>query len=255
MTNDVTDTSQLKKIVKSDIALAAIFHTIHRVKQFNNGYFPFRIKSLRIGGSSLRIEKPKDIDLFVEAHAISNLWQEWRRFDETLNSKMYEIYNLAHELCEIGEKATIGKVIEKAKDRLVKLGFEAPWIENWLPWVRISDIKWGLDRSGIIAYFSEDELISRFIKDGWKGKRLEIHVLSYDLEGQRRDAHGDVPSVMIWEAEKGIVIPETADRDRHLLDERAKLLELSNNLIRIIESTDERQLFDAPKFTIPRYRC
>jgi hypothetical protein len=231
---------QLMRIIKSRAALKAVHHAIIRVERFNAQYFPFEIKSVGIGGSSIRHENPRDIDLFAEAYGIRKILSEWRKFKRRLNSSAYKIGNLASRLSEIERRATINRMIETAREELLELGFEKSWIENWFPLVRISDIRWGLDQGIPVAYFSENELISRFMKEGWKGKRLEIHVSVSYPEGEKSALEEKLPFIKIWQAGKGIVIPDEKDIVDFLENERNELLELSKKVIETVESEKEQ---------------
>lgn len=163
--------NKLESVIKAKKAVKAIRHVINRVEQFNNQYFPLEIKLIGIGGSSIRVEEPKDIDIFVEAHGIQEIWKEFFEFKQKLGSNINYFAEILFEIGEIKERVTIDDLIEVAKDDLLRLGFKKIWIENWLPWVRISDIRWGLDRGLPIVSFDEENLLSRFIKTGWRGKK------------------------------------------------------------------------------------
>ncbi|GAH97728.1 unnamed protein product [marine sediment metagenome] len=233
---------QLKGVVKSGIALKAIHHAISRVKQFNNqnNHFPVEIRSVGIGGSSIRSEDPNDIDLFVEAHEIKNIW-EWRKFRGTLNSNVYELNKIALDLHKREGKVTISRMIEADKDELLALGFEELWIKNWFKWLRCSDIGWGplvvRVAKNEVVNFSEYQLISRFIKDGWRGKRLEVHISSFDLRG-KRITRDEWQRVIIWKKKKRtekIVTPNEKDIHEHLQNEYKKLLDISKKIIKAVK--------------------
>lgn len=231
---------QLKRVVKSGIALKAIHHAISRVKQFNNqnNHFPVEIRSVGIGGSSIRSEDPNDIDLFVEAHAIKNIWPEWCKFRGMLNSNAYGLNKIALDLRKREGKLTISRMIEADKDELLALGFEELWIKNWFKWLRSSDIRGG----DPLVYFSEYQLIPRFIKNGWRGKRLEVHISSFDLRG-KRITRDEWQRVIIWKKKKRtekIEIPNEKDVHEHLQNEYKKLLDISKKIIKTVKSEKAR---------------
>lgn len=58
---------RLEDVVKSNTAIKAIQHVIKRAELFNRLYFPVMITKIGIGGSILRIEDPKDVDILIEA--------------------------------------------------------------------------------------------------------------------------------------------------------------------------------------------
>jgi|LGVD01.1.fsa_nt_gb hypothetical protein len=248
------DVNGLKPVIKPKIALKAIHHVKNRVEQFNNQYFPLEMKLVGIGGSCIRSENPKDIDLFVEAYTIQKRWEEWKKFTECLNLNIYKLDKLAFDSREIERKATTNRMIEMAKDKLLALDFKEVWIANWFPWVRISDIKWGLDRGLPLVYFSENELISRYIKDGWKGKRLEIHISFFDPDGNEKSSSGDVPFLTIWRVGEGIVIPSKKDIEIFLQDEHNKLSKLSKEIILILESKKDQSHWEIPQIYHPTIR-
>lgn len=240
------DIEKINKIIKPKVAQKAIRHVIKRVEEFNSQYFPFEITKVGIGGSSLRGENPKDIDLFIEAHGIRDRWNEWWEFKKCLNSNICSLGGLAYEISLEEGRATIDKLIASAKDDLLALGFKKSWIENWFHWVRISDIRWGLDRGLPIVDFSGNDLLSRFIKEGWRGKRLEIHVTYFDPDGNERSMPHDVPFITIWRKEEGIVIPTEKDLANFLMAEQMKLLKLLNDIIETLISKDDKY-WDVPE--------
>jgi predicted nucleotidyltransferase len=57
----------LKDVLRSGLAARAIDHVVDRAIEFNREDFPLTIKEIGIGGSSLRVRNPKDIDIVVRA--------------------------------------------------------------------------------------------------------------------------------------------------------------------------------------------
>ncbi len=166
--------NELSRVIKSRVAIRAIQHVIDRAKQFNEDYFPVKIKSIGIGGSSLRVAKPRDIDIFVEAQAIDDIWYEFEEFRRRLNNNFRLFVNAMYKIQEKKGRATINDLIDAIRDNLIKSGFKDVWIEKWLPWLRITDIRYGINVGIPLISFEIYDLIKRYLKSGWHGRRLEI---------------------------------------------------------------------------------
>jgi len=221
--------TKLENLIKSKVSIDAIQHVIERAVQFNEEYFPVKIKLIGIGGSSVRDPRPRDIDIIAEIEKIKERWEEWQDFIKILCENNWRLYNMTTELNKEGERASIDKIIERDKKKLLELGFSQKWIEKWLRWVRIADIKWGLDRGLPTVCFSEKELVSRFLKSGWKRKRLEIHI--YKI--------ADIPFVAVWNTNRGILTPNRKEIEKFLQKEHEELVSLSNTLLEIIKSKEK----------------
>lgn len=230
--------NELSRVIKSRIAIRAIEHVIDRARQFNEDYFPVKIKSIAIGGSSLRVAKPKDIDLFVEARATDDVWYEFEEFKRLLNNNFQLFVNVMYKIQEEKGKATTNDLIDAIRDDLTKLGFKDVWIEKWLPWLRITDIRDGI-REGIPRIpFEINDLIKRYLKSGWHGRRLEIiQVTITDPKGRKHDFPVDVPFLTIWTVDKGLIIPTEEDVQNFFRKEYNQLVELAKRLEKLDRST------------------
>jgi len=112
----------LESLIKSKVSIDAIQHVIGRALRFNEGYFPVKIKLIGIGGSSIRDPRPRDIDIIVEIEKIKERWKEWQDFIKILYENNWRLYNMAIELNKEGERASIDKIIERNKKKLLGLG-------------------------------------------------------------------------------------------------------------------------------------
>jgi hypothetical protein len=233
------DVDGLNTIIRSPIALKAVRHAVEKVEEFNRQPFPYNIIRLGIGGSSLRSENPKDVDLVVEAHGIGSRIGEWEEFRKGLSLKLIHLNNLLMYYRPEGRRTMEGYIKELGGE-LEDLGFKDTWIENWFPWVRISEITWkGMPPSP----FDEKLLITRFIKDGWKGKRLEIHARCFGPDGKEWGTHDDVPDITVWRNDEGLVNPEDKEVELFLQREQKELWELAIAIIRAIKGEDHTRDF------------
>ncbi len=230
---------QLKPVIKSSEVLRGLGYVINRVEEFNKKDFPFKITEIGIGGSSIRVVNPRDIDILIKAYGVKSKWKEWNEFKKILYSNWYNLGKLISDLSKSEKRVTIDKLIKRYENKLLSLGFKEQWIKKWLPYVRISDIRWSLDRIFPLVNFSEDKLISRFLKEGWKGKRLEIHISLFDPGGKSIGIKDDVPFLIIWKIKKNVVVPTVQKINNFLKEENKKLVALSKKIIETVESEKE----------------
>ena len=233
-------------ILKSEVAKKALKHTIERVEVFNNGYYPFKIVSVGVGGSCLRTEKPKDIDIFIERASIPKIWDEWRDFKKILDASVYDFYKWSYEKREPEKKMSIERIIQTSKEGMLSVGFNDDHIEIWLKWCRISDIMYGVNHGMRIVDFSESKLLSRFIKNGWNGKRLEFHDLFFDPEGKTQGLSGDLPYVTLWSSKEGLIKPTPQEIEAYFIKEKIELTKDLKNILTAHKSKDGELSLDFP---------
>jgi len=211
-----------ESVICSPKAIEALYHVIRRACEFNSeGCFPIRIREVGISGSSLRTDKVRDIDVIVVYVHKTDILPEWSSFMHLLNLRSRDLWLLFYE---IEGKRSIKALIKHKRKELIRLGFKPKWIESWLRWVRVNDIKWGMDRGLLVVYFNEDILVTRYLKQGWKRPRLEIHTAYYDEEkGKLIYRYGEVPFITVWRADVGIVKPSPAAIHKFLEDEAQTL--------------------------------
>jgi len=224
---------KLEDVVKSNIAIEALYHVVKRAELFNEMYFPVEITKIGIGGSSLRDEKPRDIDISVEARIKKEIYLEWEEFKEILDRNTFRLYELSLELTNIYGRSDILTLIEHFYHELVYLGFKKHWIANWLPWVRISDIKYGYDRGVLDTYFNLEELISRFLKAHWHKKRIEIH---FQVQGKEKLHKFD--SITVWDNNSGFLDIDEKELEKYFHLEFKKLKKIIIEIGRGIKSND-----------------
>ena len=191
------------RIIISRKALRGIAYIIHRALQFNDKPMPARIEAIHVGGFAvLGSPEPEDLDIVIEAYRRDDLAEEWREFIEHLRREFGEVWGFINELRLILDKATVDQLIAWYRSELEYLGFKNLWISEWMPWVRITDYQEIIDRGVILSIIDEHKLIRRFLKHGWKGLRIEIHI-----EGDFREALTPIPRVTIWRRSLGILSP------------------------------------------------
>ncbi len=217
-------------IIRSPRVIEALCHVIKRARELNSEeYFPVRLREIGISGSSLRTDNVRDVDVVAVYVYRANILPEWRLFKRLLSLGSRDLWYL---LDELEGRRSVETLIRYRREELIRLGLKPKWIESWLRWVRVSDIKWGIDRGLPIVYFDENILISRYLKQGWRRPRLEIHTAYYDEEKDELIyQYGEVPFVTIWRAGVGIVKPSLATVRRFLEDEAQKLREQAEAII------------------------
>ncbi|AEA47894.1 hypothetical protein [Archaeoglobus veneficus] len=221
----------LNQIIRSNVAIKAIKHVVQRAEQFNNEYFPVKIEEIGIGGSSIRIDKPKDIDVFVKARAINSIWKEFFDFRTKTMESFHIFANAVLELTEEKGKSNIFDLIELIRDDLAEKGFKEDWIENWLPWVRVSDIRRGMESIIHMVLLDVEKLLERYLKKDWRGKRIEIHSTIIDPEGHIYGWDIKVPFLTIWTINGGWRLPDEDEIFEFFKKERLALLEIFEKVI------------------------
>ncbi|OYT44040.1 MAG: hypothetical protein B6U85_10610 [Desulfurococcales archaeon ex4484_42] len=218
---------QLEDIIKGKEALRALAHVIIRAHSFNTGMFPLVITSVGISGSSLREVEVEDIDVILECSMKSELMSEWRDFKRKLSENFNKIWSFITEVSTLTGRATINHIIENFRDELIDLGFKDLWINEWFPWMRVSDFRRGIEKGLPIPYFDVKDLVSRYVKYGWRGKRLEVHVV---IEGEASLIK--IPYVRVWTNKEGVIVPDNKVLKKYFIDERKELITLSMNIIK-----------------------
>lgn len=89
---------QLKPVIKSSEVLRGLGYVINRVEEFNKKDFPFKITEIGIGGSSIRVVNPRDIDILIKAYGVKSKWKEWNEFKKILYSNWYNLGKLISDL-------------------------------------------------------------------------------------------------------------------------------------------------------------
>ncbi len=217
----------LRSIVKSGVALKALDHVIDRVSSLNSGRFPVYIDVVGLGGSALSVEDVGDVDVVLQCSPRKEFMKEWEMFEQKLQGKFAELWSLIIESSRLMGRATMDFIIKEFYDELVNLGFKDWWIKEWLVWSRVSDFRWAVDEGVLIPYFDEKRLVERYVKYGWHGRRLEVHV---KIEG--KILHSKIPYVTVWTREKGIVKPGKKELREFFLKEQHELLSLSTRVIK-----------------------
>lgn len=234
---DYEKLDSLREIIKFKKAIDAVCHVIERVRKFNEEYYPFKIKLIGIGGSSVRTETPRDIDIYIEASTVPGVWQEWLDFQHKLSENINVLANILWNARKCKKRITINDIIiGDARKELLKQGFEERQLDLWFKWLRISDIQFGLDRGLPIVTFTNEKLIARFISAGWKGRRLEIHPSIFDAEQKIWVSRYDIPHLTVWKIEKGIVIPSKDEINIFNQREYERLSKLANSILKLIYS-------------------
>lgn len=217
---------ELSQVIKSKVAIKAIKHVIDRVERFNKDYFPVKVKSIGIGGSSLRVARPKDIDISVKVQAVKEIWYEFKEFKEHLDNNFKLFVDAMHEIRKEKGRTTINDLIDATRDNLIKSGFKEIWIEKWLPWLRVEDIRYGINIGIPFVYFDIYKLIMRYLKSGWQSRRLEIsQVIIVDPEGNVNSLPVSVSFLTIWTADKGMIIPSKEEIIKLFKKEYDRLIE------------------------------
>lgn len=214
-------------IIVSRRALRGIAHIIYRAIQFNNKPMPATIEVIHVGGSSiLGSLEPEDLDVVVEAYKRGDVAQEWREFKEHLRRKFGEVWGFINELRLILNKVTINHLIAWYRSELEDLGFKSLWINEWMPWVRITDYQEVIDRGVMLSIIDEYKLIRRFLKYGWKGLRIEIHI-----EGDFHEALDSIPRVTIWKQSSGILSPSRKLLEKFYIESFERVRDLTFNIL------------------------
>lgn len=224
----------LRGIIRFRKAIDAICHVIGRVRKFNEAYNPFKIKLVGIGGSSVRTETPRDIDIYIEASTIPGIWQDWINFKHKLDEHIDILVDLLWTAREHKKRATINDLIKDARKELLKQGVGDKQFDSWFKWLRISDIQFGLNHGIPIVDFSGEKLVTRFITAGWKGRKLEIHSAILDIEKNSWIVHYDIPHLVVWKINEGVIIPSEDNIKVFNQREYVRLSKLAIDILELI---------------------
>lgn len=222
--------------IKSNIAFKALAHVILRAKQINSGFYPIIIDHIGVGGSVLRSKDVGDIDIVVVSSNRPEYASEWEQFKKLLRENfipLWELLSLTRDKSGKG-KATIKDMISLYRERLTELGFKEKWIKCWFSYLRVTDFRYGIDRGLPLVFFDEKELITRYLKKGYAGKRMEIHV---KIRG--RIPFEDIPYIVLWRKNRGLTNVST----KELLEYFKKEYE---RLINIVTDLRERKMENLP---------
>ena len=214
--------------IENDAALKALAHVIFRAKQVNSEFYPITIDQIGIAGSVLRSKRIGDIDIVAVGSNRPECMDEWNQFKELLRENFVPLWELLSIIRNKSSKrkATIKDMISLHKKELIELGFKETWIEYWFSYLRVVDFRWGIDRGLPLVYFDENKLITRCLKSGYAGKRIEIHV-----KIQGKSSFEDVPYVIVWQKDTGLVNVSTNQLLKYFEKEYEKLIDIAVNLI------------------------
>ncbi|ALL01295.1 hypothetical protein Pyrde_1247 [Pyrodictium delaneyi] len=221
---------RLTNLVRDRTALRALLHAVSRVEELNHSEFPVAVEAVGLTGSALRIEDAGDIDVVLACRHREERMKEWWEFDQILRKSVLMLLEMAYELSYETGRATMEALTRIYRAELLELGFKEKWLNNWLPFLTISWLRY-VARLPAVPRLRPVGLLDRFVRKGWSGKRLEIHVDPLD-EGCRssRLATG-VPYIVLWKRGQGFVEPSREELDRFLRAEHQKLKHLVKALI------------------------
>lgn len=223
--------SQLKKTlywINDPEIHKALAHVILRSEEFNENPYPVVIKGVGISGSSLRALEYNDIDIVVLAEVKQPYYDEWKVFEEKIRKNFKQIWGLINEyrVKYDVKKVDLYSVILDNYDELLNMGFKKEWLDYWFKYVKIQDFRKWLNMGLLPLSIDIDEIVRRYLKQGYYRKRLEIHVKIKDVKDLI-----DIPYLIVWDREKG-VLEITED---NLLDyfrkEHEILVDIAENLL------------------------
>lgn len=213
-------------IIKKNIALHGLAYVISRAVIFNCSPYPATIEAIGVGSSVLRsIKEIGDIDIIVY-YKKDELYDEWKQFENMLMEKYSELYDMAIDVSTRFGRASMDLLISIYKGHLIRLGFKRMWVEEWFPWINISDIWWGAQHGVPIVSFSLNTLIKRFLKYKWRRKRIDIHLADIDER-----SFSTIPHVIIWRKSEGIIKPSITELKRVFEEELKELVKISRFMI------------------------
>ena len=213
--------------IESDAALKALAHVIFRAEQVNSEFYPITIDQIGIAGSVLRSKKIGDIDIVAVGSNRPEYMDEWNQFKELLRENfvpLWELLSIIRDKSSKG-KATIKDMISLYRKDLIDLGFKETWIEYWFSYLRVTDFWYGINIGLPVVYFGENKLITRYLKSGYAGKRIEIHVKIQGIS-----SFEDVPYIVMWQKDKGLTKVSTNELMEYFEKEYEKLINVTVNL-------------------------
>jgi len=202
------------------------------VEDINDEYLPFEIREIHISGSVLRTSEARDVDVSVHAFEVEDVKKEWQSFMKALRENKWKILKFVDEYREeiYPERVNFQDFIYWYADELTDLGLEPFWIEEWLPMFRLEDftgaaVPWDVRES-------MPTLIQRKICSQMHCGSLELHVIYY-AKGKRlhNEFFLEIPSVPVWDHEKGILEISEETLKEHFLKELKRLIELSQGIL------------------------
>jgi len=208
--------------------------------------FPVRVSVVGICGSVLRGFEVGDIDFIIVIEESDDVCavEEWKRFKDKLLFSNRLFWRLIVRLNEEGYRASMDLILDRYRDELIGYGFKDSWIDNWLRWLRVHDVREGVDRGLPFPFFDIEKVVERFIKSGWRGKRLDIQVF-------REKVPAEVVFIKIWDSKSDQVIVEKADLKRYYRAEYKNLCEVIDNLKKALVNNDfEAELNLPPAYSL-----
>ncbi len=196
-------------------------------EEFNKQDVPVTLERIDIHGSILRKEKAGDIDLVIRGEFKTEIKEEWKEFITTLNQNVFELYNLKSY-----ERTTITELIEKHTNAIKAMGFKNRWIENWLPFVRMSDIYVAINRGMRHTSFDEGCIAPRFFNERCRNKRFQIFSTVIDREtGSMRTQEVAMSCITIWSREGGVHDISNMELETHFHQEAKELISTGRQLV------------------------
>jgi len=230
MKNSEVCVENLKSVfpfIKSNAALKALAHVIFRAEQINSGFYPITIDQIGVGGSILRSKDVGDVDIVAVSSNKPEYVNEWKQFKELLGENFVRIWKLLSITRDRSSKgkATVKDMISLYRKELIELSFKEVWIKHWFSYLRVSDFWYGIDRGLPLVCFDENKLITRCLKSGYAGKRIEIHV---KIKG--RSSFEDIPYIVVWQKDTGLTDVSTNELLEYFEKEHEKLMDIATNL-------------------------
>jgi len=213
--------------IKSNAALRALTHVISRAEQLNSEFYPVTVDQIGVGGSILRSKDVSDVDIVAIGSNRLEYMSEWKKFKKLLRENFVPLWKLLSKTRNKSSKGkvTIKDMISLYRKELVDLGFKEVWIECWFSYLRVTDLQYGIDRGLPLVYFDENKLITRYLKSGYAGKRIEIHV---KIKGTF--SFEDVPYIVVWQKGTGLINVSTNELLEYFEKEYEKLINIAVNL-------------------------
>ena len=225
--------------IASKKALETVMSLIEKVIEFNKEEKnPFEIVRVGVGGSSLRIDKPKDLDVLIFYKLKKAFEKTYYEFMEFLrqnygNQKgIQTLWNLKQKMIwkpleneyglslmkKVKNKLTVKEYVEKNYDALLNFGFKPIWLE-WVVHQRFSDFLIYDHSFGFMLSFDPDYFVISKIKEELK-KKIKLDIQPYFI-GQFEDDLV-ISHLVFWENGKALEISEK-EYKRYLKSEWEKL--------------------------------